>query len=168
MTKLTIDLNDYSQIERETIENILKLCDHDKDVSKTQKEYPIWKPKEQEYFWFIDPDGGISKERKVSEEPWVSSLFNRGNVFKTKEAAQRMADRVERMGIFENKMMEFSAIDGVDKYCYLYYDRGGCNPKGWVYGICYHVRLSPLEIYMTEEQAKKAVDWANLHFPGGL
>ena len=134
------------------------------DAENATTENPIWKPEQQEYFWIIYPDGSIGKEHDA-EDPWGSCLFNRGNVFKTEEAAQRMADRRKRIGIFENKMMEFAngyefINDGQNWYIsYLV--------SSWEYqrSLCSNV---PTTIYMTKENAEKAVEWANKHYPVGL
>ncbi len=86
----------------------------------------------------------------------------------TKEAAQRMADRRKRIGIFENKMMEFS--DGYEfrplqiynfSICYCY------DTKNWMIDMSDKI-IKPMSIYMTEARAEKAVEWANKHYPEGL
>ena len=76
-------------------------------------EDPIWKPEKDQIYWHVEVYGTVRKEHYCESSVLIENTFDeiqyeRGNVFETKEAAQRMADRRKRIGIFENKMMEFA------------------------------------------------------------
>lgn len=195
MTKLTIDLEEYSEEDQELIEKFLHKFEPipDKwkymgdnwmklDGSKNIFSYkgkicfrnhvettedPIWKPEEDEIYWHVEVYGTVRDERYYNNDGTSSKSFDviqyeKGNVFKTKEAAQRMADRRKRIGIFENKMMEFASNEVVRlfKYYIAYGVRGWRKMHAHEY--------DPMQIYMTEEQAKKAVEWANKYYPEGV
>lgn len=168
MTKLTIDLSDYSEEDQELLKKILHKFDPipDKWIDVETTEYPIWKPEEDEIYWHVEVYGTVRDERYYNNDGTSSKSFDviqyeKGNVFKTKEAAQRMADRRKRIGIFENKMMEFAG--NTDEEFYIAY---GTLESEWM--IFPKIYDCPTTIYMSKPSAHKAVEWANKYYPDGL
>jgi len=157
MTKLTIDLDNYSEADQELIQGV---------VAENENKGPIWIPKHRQGYWSYS--NGIISEYKFFKTKNLSITdinIRIGNVFKTKEAAQRMVDRRKRIGIFENKMMEFS--DGYE-YSLMHINHfiKYSFKLGWQIGLTND--FNPLTIYMTKESSIKAVEWANKHYPEGL
>ena len=138
------------------------------------QDNPIWKPlcdENGEYieeFYTVNELGYINYKELVIFKEDINLIYKIGNVFKTKEAAQRMADRRKRIGIFENKMMEFADgyryTKGPYNNCYIVWFQG--SNKWIITNSC--VKISAFEIYMNQKNAQKAVDWANKHYPEGL
>ena len=153
-------MNEYIQVLGKRME----LLGVDDFLPQKTKEYPIWKPEIGNKCFYLKNNADVISCHYLNSSPFDDKLFYIGNVYKTKEAAQRMADRRKRIGIFENKMMEFA--EGYE------FDVGGYNyyvtyVKDWVESI-HREQINPSLIYMTGEQAWKAVDWANEHYPQGL
>ena len=156
---------DLDGLDQDTIK-IIEILTKDSPVFE-KKEDPIWKPKRGEKYYFNCSYGNCVDSFEVALlDNDDTNRYDLGNVFKTREAAQRMADRRKRIGIFENKMMEFA-----DGYEFAY---GIRNWSIFYYGWSqewkdnYHTEYNPIMIYMTKENAQKAVEWANEHYPEGL
>ena len=175
MKKITFDL--LSKREREIVQDMLNKFGHglngELNVAKKEKEDLIWKPKEAQPYWHVDIHGTSRVERfHRAQGSFDEVQYVRGNVFKTEEAAQRMAERRKRIGIFENKMMEFA--EGYkfklpykeDKYVNFFIEWQHDTKRWESDNDCEWEK--PLAIYMSEENAEKAVEWANKHYPEGL
>ena len=157
--KIEINMNNLTEEERVTYQKLVRKASAEEDT--------IWKPLVGEVFYYIDGDLDVRNCCKIDEsDDFHSVKVSRGNVFKTRDAAQDMADRRKRIGIFENKMMEFSNGYKFTRRVTNYFIQW--NPyEGWECeeDDCYYI---PLNVYMSREKALKAVEWANKHFPEGL
>ena len=130
-------------------------------------EDPIWKPLGGDLFYYIDDDFMVIEGCVDNNHDDCIDKIIYGNVFKTKESAQRMADRCKRIGIFENKMMEFAdGYEYVERYC-NYCIVWNHKENEWVWVAPYQ-NEDLTTIYMTCKNAKKAVEWANKHYPEGV
>lgn len=56
-----------------------------------------WKPKEGETYWFIEHDGSVSSTLNNKYEYIQWRRIGRNNCFKTKEAAQKVADQIKEI-----------------------------------------------------------------------
>lgn len=141
------------------------------DVAKNATtEDPIWKPepnKRETYYFNCAYHMAVDSFDTFGLDAYDEKRYQSGNVFKTEEAAQRMADRRKRIGIFENKMMEFSdGYEYVERYC-NYCIVWNHKENEWVWVAPYQ-NEDLTTIYMTCKNAKKAVEWANKHYPEGV
>lgn len=208
MTKLTIDLDNYSKADQDLMKSMLRKFDavdgkdgfeitwdsnHYQEKNNPfsnpptdgkpgdpidyrcyaypiEKEDAIWKPDQYQGCYFVNPEGTITynPSGKYTVTTMIpDTALKLGNVFKTSEAAQRMADRRKRIGIFENKMMEFA--DGYE------FDHGYATKNNWYpsyedgqWCVANTRHYNPLMICMTYDNSIKAMDWANEHYPEGL
>lgn len=63
-----------------------------------------FEPKDGEQYWFIEDDGSVSLTLNNKYEYIQCRRIGRNNCFKTKEAAQKVADQIEE--IFKNSKAE--------------------------------------------------------------
>ena len=171
--KEDIFVKNYPEFEKSDMALILGIDNQIKGVGlkegaiakNARTEDPIWKPVDTESYHLLHSDSTLDyMPNEFRNDKYDLANFEVGNVFKTKEAAQRMLDRRRRIGIFENKMMGFS--DGYDesmnKYRIIY------NGKQWTWIYEDECTICPLVIYINEGVIGEAVEWANKHYPEGV
>lgn len=158
MSDIKVDLDNLTKVERETLLSLVKKAN--------KSEPPIWVPDVGEEFFSVVSRGGIFTHKRLQGTD-TEKFLKDGNIFKTRELAERMAERRKRTGIFENKMMEFAdgyefSENSINRY--VFFDT---HERKWRIGLSKYL-LSPLNVYMPTGSAEKAVRWANKHFPDGL
>lgn len=157
--ELNLKLDNLSEDERE---QLMKLVNK---AGGQDNEDIIWKPNHNEEYYVIGPCGEIATTSNTGLS-YDELCYDIGNVFLTQKAAEAMVARKKRIGIFENKMMEFAEgyeyIIGDNNY-YLYLSGG----DKWKASSDLATKI-PTTIYMDYSQALKAKDWANKFYPDGV
>jgi hypothetical protein len=151
-----------------TLEHIQKL-EQELEALKASvqlgQEPKIWEPVFGENYFSINSVHQVILIK--NDHPYDQKIIAAGNCYKTEELAERAAERRKHIRIFENKMLEFAQGYKHKKSARNYHLYFGSDDGGW--GSCYNKSARiPLVIYMSEQQAKKAVQWADKYYPNGL
>ncbi len=114
----------------------------------------VWKPKEQEFCYFIDIEGEVRRVQWFKDQ-FDEQRYNFGNCFRTEEEAELHRDRLQlytdMKRFAEQNNGEFE--DG--KRWYIYLD----NVENSIEVDCYYSFVVPFDVYFSSQEiADKAVE----------
>lgn len=64
------------------------------EIERLKNEGKVWKPKEDEDYWVIEPDGDVFGSN-WDDCPQERAMYSMGNCFKTEEEAEAMAEKIK-------------------------------------------------------------------------
>ena len=129
------------------------------DFEIIKEEQKVWKPKEGEFYYYIDDDGGIAFKK------WqgiYTDLFRyrTGNCFKTYEETEKVLEKIKiymqlKIYALEHNTEKINWHFGMQKKYYIEYDNN--NKKIDIYYCRYSKSIC--KIYFTsEDECKQAIE----------
>lgn len=117
MDNITLDLNNLTEAERETLMALVK--------KGNEPESKIWKPKYHDTYWIIDSLGKINRFTWCDDN-YDKLVYEIGNVFPSEEIATEERKRQEIMTKWRRLSIEAGELenpwDGHHDHWYLHYD----------------------------------------------
>lgn len=117
MDNITLNLNNLTEAERETLMALVK--------KSNKPESKFWKPKYGEQYWSINSAGGM-EHYTWCDDSYDEGAWNMGNVFSTREIAEEEIKRNEIMVKWRRLSIEAGELenpwDGNHNHWCAYYD----------------------------------------------
>lgn len=149
---ITVNLNNLTDEERKQLLNLVS-------KSHTEKKSKIWKPNEDDIYYYINSFGAVIQTMYSSQNASNNIHYKLGNYFKTREKAefalekQKLINEIKRY-IAENDPRELDWDDPKQFKFSIYYNL--CANKIYTTANCQFCRY-PEEIYFSNE-----FDWKKM------
>lgn len=141
---------EFKKFQQETIENfnkMLGLINENNEEQKPKKELTIWAPKDGEKYYFIDLYGRVDSCLFNAGDSFDSQMMAIGNVYQTKEDAERFALINRFTNLYRKYIEEHDEIVDWHDYCeekwYAFYNYKenridiSCDYDGQCQGVVY-------------------------------